>query len=176
MTRLGSAGTSGWTAVIAATALFGSYAFACMFPFAAIATIAALTLDARRGFALVALVWAANQAVGFGLHAYPRDASTIGWGIAIGVAALGGYVAARAIVGGASLVSARALGGLLAAFAVYEGLLFAYALVVGGTETFAADIVARIALNDAAWFAGLAALRLAAGGFALRTATPGTAR
>ena len=176
MTKLSSTGASVWTAILAATALFGSYAFACVFPFAAIATIAALTLDARRGVALVALVWAANQAVGFGLHAYPHDASTIGWGIAIGVGALGAYAAARSLVGDTALLSVRALGGLLAALVAYEGLLFAYALVAGGTETFAPGIVARIALNDAAWFAGLAALRLLAGGVIVRAAVPGTVR
>jgi hypothetical protein len=41
-----------WTAILGIAAIFGSYFFACVFPFAAVATIAALTLDVRRGVAL----------------------------------------------------------------------------------------------------------------------------
>jgi hypothetical protein len=38
----------------------------------------------------VLFVWLANQAIGFGLLHYPWTASSFGWGVTIGVAALAG--------------------------------------------------------------------------------------
>ncbi|MBA3897454.1 MAG: hypothetical protein H0X36_10055, partial [Sphingomonadaceae bacterium] len=81
------------------------------------------------------------------------------WGIAIGVAALAGLFAARAVLGSTRFTLARTLGAFVAAFAAYEALLYAFALVDGGLETFSADIVAKLALSDALWLAALLALR-----------------
>lgn len=161
MTKQATTAALLWTATLGTAAIFGSYFFACVFPFVALATIAALTLDTRRAAALVGAVWLTNQIVGFGFRNYPHTLDTYGWGIAIGVAAFAGLAAARAIVGKSpSLLSPRALIALAAAFVAYEGILFAWALVVGGLETFSPRIVGLIALNDAVWFAGLLALRL----------------
>lgn len=150
-----------WSGVLGASAIFGSYFFACVFPFAALATIAALTLDLRRAVALVGSVWTVNQFVGFVFRAYPHDVNTVAWGVAIGLAAFSALFAARSVLRGRTdIVSPHALVALLAAFVAYEGMLFVYALFAGGIETFSPAIVAMIALNDAAWFAGLAALNL----------------
>ncbi|MES2289914.1 MAG: hypothetical protein V4530_09275 [Pseudomonadota bacterium] len=150
-----------WSAVLGASAIFGSYFFACVFPFAAIATIAALTLDLRRAAILVGTVFAVNQIVGFGFRNYPFDVSTIAWGVVIGVAAFASLFAARSVLRGRSdIVSPYALVALLAAFVVNQGVMFAYALFTTGIENFSPTIVATVGLNDAAWFAGLGALRL----------------
>lgn len=164
-----------WTATLATSAIFGSYFFACVFPFVAVATLAALTLPRGQAIGLVALVWAVNQAVGFGFRSYPHTLDTVGWGVAIGLAALAALVVARLVAKGAGLVSGRALGGLAAAFTAYEATLFAWALVVGGVETFAPAIVAQIAMNDAVWFVGLAGLRLVLKRVAPLRATSATA-
>ena len=63
--------TAAWPATLAGATVLGSLALACIFPFAAIAALAALTLDRRAGIALVGAVWAANQAVGFLLMNFP---------------------------------------------------------------------------------------------------------
>ncbi len=161
MTKQATTAALLWTATLGASAIFGSYFFACVFPFVALATIAALTLDTRRAAILVGAVWLANQAVGFGFRDYPQTLDTIGWGIAIGIAAFAGLAAARVVLGKSpALLSPRSLLALGAAFVAYEGVLFAWALVAGGLETFSPRIVATIALNDAVWFAGLVALRL----------------
>ena len=154
-----------WTAVLGTSALFGSYAFACVFPFAALATVAALTLSVRRAAGLVALVWLVNQGVGFGLRDYPHTADTIAWGLVIGAGAFAALTVATLAVrrGAARLVSPGAGCALLGAFAMYEGVLFAYAAVLGDISAFTPRIVAGVAVNDLCWFAALAGLRLMIG-------------
>jgi hypothetical protein len=151
-----------WTAILAAVTSFGSYGFACVFPFSALAVLASITLPRRSGLLLMISVWVVNQAVGYGLHGYPTDANTIGWGVAIGAASIAAYYVARAIVSERTpLLSVQSFLGLAGAFLSYEALLFAYAQFAGGLETFSADIVSKLALSDALWFCGLCILRLA---------------
>lgn len=149
-----------WTALIASVALIGSYAFACVFPFAAVAAVAALTLPLPRALGLTALVWLANQIVGFAFLGYPLDSAA--WGVAIGAGALGGTLAAAFVAAhftaGPVLRSAAVLA---AAFVAHEALLYLAALRLGGLDTFAPHIVAGIGLNDLGWFLMLAALRRA---------------
>jgi hypothetical protein len=150
-----------WATVLGLTAIVGSYGFACVFPFATIAALAAVTLDARRAIMLVGAVWAANQIVGFTLMSYPHDAQAYGWGAFILLAALVALAAARLVVGrNANLLSARTVAGLAAAIAAYQAVMFLGAVALGGFESSTPAIVAQVALNDCAWFAGLAAIRL----------------
>ena len=161
--------TMAWPSILGAATVLGSFALACVFPFAAIAALAALTLDRRAGLFLVAAAWAANQVVGFFLLSFPWDAQAVGHGVAILGATLVAYEAARFAVrsvGGHAVT--RSGVALFAAFAVYEILLLAYAQIGGGAENFTIEIVAQVAINDALWFAGLMALR-----FALAQATGG---
>jgi hypothetical protein len=148
-----------WPAALATSSVLGSYALACVFPFAAIAALAALTVDRRSGLALVTAAWAVNQFVGFFLLSFPWDAQAVGHGIAILGATIAGFGAARLVAGRLANPVARGAAALSAAFIVYEVLLFAYAQVGGGVETFAPAIVAEVARNDAMWFAGLVGLR-----------------
>lgn len=153
--------TAAWPAALAGATVLGSLALACIFPFAAIAAIAALTLDRRSGIALVGAVWAANQAVGFLLMNFPWDAQAVGHGIAILAATLAGHGAARLVAGKVEGSVLRSLAALAAAFIVYEVLLRAYAQFGGGAENFSAEIVSGVAINDIMWFTGLLALRWA---------------
>ena len=149
-----------WTAVLGSVAMMGSYAFACVFPFAALAAIAALTLDSRRALLLVAAVVVANQVVGFALLHYPHQVSTYAWTGFIGGGALAALGAALLVRGKGDLLSARAPLALVAAIAGYQAVMFAGAVVLNGFASSTPAIVARIALNDAAWFVALAAVRL----------------
>lgn len=151
--------TAAWPATLAGATVLGSLALACIFPFAAIAALAALTLDRRGGIALVGAVWAANQAVGFLLMNFPWDAQAVGHGIAILAATLAGYGSARLVASKVEGGVARSIAALAAAFIVYEVLLRGYAQFGGGAENFSAEIVSGVAINDALWFAGLFVLR-----------------
>jgi hypothetical protein len=152
--------TALWPASLAASSLLGSFALACVFPFAAFATLAALTMKPRHGLALIASVWAANQAVGFFLLSFPWDAQSVGHGISILLATLAAFAVARFTASKmGSNVWLRGATALVSAFAVYEVLLRGYAQFGGGAENFSAEIVMGVAINDALWFAGLMALR-----------------
>lgn len=137
-------------AVLAATTLSGTVALACMMPFAAVATIAALAMPARRGLATVALCWLGNQVLGFGLMGFPWDAPTFTAGLSLLAASLIAFAAARGTAPrGGTLVA------FVAAFAAFEASLFVYAVPLGDLAMFTPAIVAQIALNDALWFGGL---------------------
>lgn len=138
-------------AVLAATTLTGTVVLACMMPFAAIATICALAMPARRGLATVALCWLGNQVLGFGLMGFPWDAPTFAAGLSLLVSSLIAFAAAR----GLAKAQDNPLLAFVGAFAAFEVSLFAYALPFGDPALFAPHIVAQIALNDALWFAGL---------------------
>ena len=148
-----------WTAVLGASAIFGSYFFACVLPFAAIATISALTLNVRRGAALVVATWFANQVVGFTLMHYPQTLDTYALGLSLGFGALAAYAVARAVLraGRTPLRTAAALGG---SFVSYQLVIYLGALGFGGVENFSPAIIGGVALNDAIWFVLLAALHV----------------
>lgn len=135
-------------AVLAATTLSGTVVLACMMPFAAIATISALAMPARRGALTVASCWLGNQVLGFGLMGFPWDGPTFAAGLSLLTASLIAFAAARFAAGNALIA-------FLAAFAHFEVILFAYALFFGDVSLFRLEIVALVGLNDALWFAGL---------------------
>jgi hypothetical protein len=148
-------GTTALPAILAATTLSGSVVLACMMPFAAIATIAALAMPARRGLAAVALCWLGNQVLGFGLMGFPWDGPTLAAGVSLLASSLIAFAAARVMARQGRGLGLKAVLAFLAAFTAFEVSLFAYALPFGDPALFAPDIVALIGLNDALWFAGL---------------------
>lgn len=148
-----------WPALLAAAAIGGSWALACVMPFAAFAAILAESENRATALVTVGLIWFANQVVGVALLDYPLDLHSVGWGVAIGIAALLGTAAASAVAqtslrGGLRLVLAFA-----AAFVVYEAALALVAAMTGELEHFAPATVAQLAALDAAWLAGLVVLR-----------------
>lgn len=149
-----------WTAILGVSAIFGTWFFACVFPFAAIATIAAMTLDTRRGLALVGATWLANQIVGFAFMHYPLDLPTVALGVSLGLGAVAAFFAARTVLPTLArpFASVATLG---AAFVAYQLVIYAGALGFGGAGNFTPSIIAGVALNDAIWFAALMALHFA---------------
>jgi hypothetical protein len=145
--------------VLAVNAL--SFVFACATPFAAFGVLAAMTLPRTDAIRITVALWLANQAIGYGVLEYPRTANSFSWGLAIGAAAVLSTVVARLIV--SRLRTARGLTqavvALAGTFAVYEAALFTAAVAgLGGTGAFAAPIVTRILVINAAALAGLAML------------------
>jgi hypothetical protein len=148
-----------WLALLLVAAAVSSVTFACVTPFSAFAALLAATLPLRRALGMMAAVWLVNQALGFCALGYPLDGITLAWGGAIGIAALAAVLAAAASVAAAP-ERGRALAlGFVAAVAVYEGLLYLASLGLGGAANFTPDIVAKVALSDAAWLLALAILR-----------------
>jgi len=167
--------TTLWIVLLAALSVAGSLAFACAAPFAATAALAAHTMRRMEGVVLVIVTWLANQVVGFGLLGYPLEASTFGWGAAIGAAAVIGYFAARGIERIGMPAIAALAASLVAAFFGYELALYGYGLAVGDSgEAFSTDIVGRVFLINAGAFVGLVALHRAAVALALLRPAPET--
>jgi len=150
-----------WAALLAVAAIGGSLVFACITPFAAFAVIAAETQRSRGAFGTMALIWAANQAVGYALLGYPFDGHATLWGAAIGVAALLAAAMASLVVARMAAAPrwARLAVAFAAAFAAYESLLLALGIATGELATFAPGVVGDLALLDAAWLAGLAVVQ-----------------
>ena len=164
-----------WSAILGLAAIVGSYGLACVFPFAAMAALGAVTLDARRGALFVGAVWLANQIVGFTLMSYPHDAQAYVWGAAILASALLAFAAARAVAGPSRhLVAWRTLGALAAAIAAYQAAMFVWAVVLDGLASSTPAIVAAVAAQDILWFAGLMAARMLLERTVLRRALPAT--
>jgi hypothetical protein len=147
-----------WAAFLVAASAIGSLVFACVTPFAAVAAVAALTLPLRPALVTSVGAWLANQAVGYGLLAYPIDAQSLSWGLTLGVAAIAATAAASAVVSRLRdrAEPARWVAGFVAAFAVHQAVLFATSLVLGSGEGFTAAAVSGIATLNAIWAAGLA--------------------
>ena len=153
-----------WSAIIGLTAVLGSYGLACVFPFAALAALAAVTLPTRQAAILIGAVWAANQIVGFTLLSYPQDAQAYAWGIIIGAAALFALGAAKVVFGAETqLLSIRTIAALATSIIAYQAVMFIGAAGLDGFASSTPKIVATVARNDIFWFAGLGALRLVLG-------------
>src|ERR1700761_9362529 len=86
-----------WIVLVVTTGICLSTFFACATPFAALATLAALKLGRRDAIVVIGLVWAANQAIGFGFLAYPWPWDCPAWGLAIGMSAGLAMLAAKSL-------------------------------------------------------------------------------
>lgn len=151
-----------WSGILALSSVGGSLMLACMFPFAAIATLLAATLPFRKAMAWMGGAWFANQVVGYLILGYPQTATSFGHGLAIGATALATVWVAKTIFnarGDQSLVSTGLA--FAGAFVAYEGLLLVAAFFLGGVQNFAPSIIWLVAQNDIAWLIGLGALYLA---------------
>ena len=149
-----------WTTILTIAAISASLPLSCVTPFAALAVALAGTVGLRQSLRAAAIVWLANQFVGFVFFHFPLTANTFLWGIVIGIAALLTAIAAAIVTkyASSSTTVVRLSVALLASFAVYEmGLLMA-AVLLGGFETFRPSIVAQLAWINAASLLGMIVL------------------
>jgi len=151
-----------WIAILIAATMAGSFLFACGTPFAALATLAALHMRRRDAFILIGCIWAANQIIGFGVLHYPQTWTTLGWGIAIGVAAMmctGAAIGAERLLHRVGTIPAI-FAVFAASFAAYQLTLFAATpLLSSSTGAFSAHVVLFILKANAAAFVGLFTLQ-----------------
>lgn len=129
-------------------AAFVCSVFGCAMPFAAISALAAVHLRSRTGIAIVAGSWLLNQALGFTVHHYPTDPTTLAWAAALGVASFVAFAFARAW-------RDRPLVAVTVAFLAFEGILVLTSLRLGGWEDYAPAIIAMLAAVNVAWFLGV---------------------
>jgi len=147
-----------WLALLVCCSVAFSLGFACATPFAAFSAIAALTLSRRDSALVTAGVWLANQVVGFTILKYPWTLNCLGWGIALGFAAILATCAARWVARALEEIrwNASCAAAFLVAFAVFEGVLFlAGLLILGGMEDFNLAIVSWIFVINGVAFLGL---------------------
>lgn len=156
-----------WFAALLLASMGISFGFACAVPLAALAALGVLTLGRRTALLLILVVVAANQAVGFGILHYPRDAVTIAWG---GAFLLVGVLAVFAADLTRKAVTALPAAGFYtlifaAAFAAYEGGLFLLTLATSSDlyPYTAANVAHVLAINATTFVGLLVAGRLAAG-------------
>ena len=141
--------------LLATACAFASFAFACATPFAAFAVIAAATSPPPAALLVVTAAWIVNQAIGFGALHYPVDASTLLWGVTIGVAAL-----AATFIATITLRARRPMGiavALVGAYAAYELVLFTATPFLGGGSNFTAGTIGYLGILNIVWLIGLVA-------------------
>jgi hypothetical protein len=146
-----------WPAILAVAAIGGSLALTCVAPFAAFAVATASTLRLRSAVGTMAVIWLANQAVGFGALGYPWTLNTVLWGLAIGAAAMLATLSSSVVLGRFRVSPGwfRLPLAFGTAFVVYEVAIVAVSLILGSGAVFAPALLGRLALIDAAWLGGL---------------------
>lgn len=162
MAALSDRGASAlWVSLLTAASTATTLVLACATPFPSLAALAAVHMRRRDGIALMLLAWAASQFIGFFLLGYPRDGSTLAWGVGLGTAAIGsalaGYGALR--VAGYRSVAAQLSLAYAAGFTAFKGIILLWALVLGGLHTaMAPDLLVEQFLRNGAILIGLYAL------------------
>lgn len=150
-----------WVALLTAASSVTTLALGCATPFPSLAALAAVHMRRRDGLALMLLAWAVSQLAGFALLGYPRDASTLAWGVGLGTAAVGSALASYAALSSLRYRAVAARLGLAyaAGFTAFKAIILGWALVLGGVHTaMAPDLIAEQFVRNAAILAGLYAL------------------
>ena len=146
-------------ALLTLSCALASFALACATPFAALAVVAAAMLPLRPALIVVTGAWLVNQSIGFGVHHYPIDASTIAWGFVIWGAALTATSVSAGILRAVPPNRTPLMLALtfMGSYAAYEVVLLAATPFLGGAGAFTPAIVSRLGLLNAAWLIGLVA-------------------
>jgi hypothetical protein len=164
-----------WSAFLIVGSALGSLALACATPFAALAAVAAATLPLRLALITTMGVWLGNQAIGFGVLAYPMTASALAWGPVLGASALAATAAGLHIAGLFDRTDLRRwLAVFAVALAVQQAIVLAFGVVEG---TASLNVAAGVSGMNVLWLVGLAAIhRLASGVVGGDAPAPLTAR
>ena len=150
-----------WIVLLTAASTITTLALACATPFPALAAIAATQMRRRDGIALMVVAWIASQAIGFCVLDYPRDAGTLGWAVALGMAAVVAVVAAREAV--ARMPARGELARLIVAYVVaavaFKLVILAWSFQLGGVAVALSPAInARQLVRNGAILAGLVIL------------------
>lgn len=165
-----------WVALFTVAATLTSLLFHCATPYPSLAALAAIHLSRRDGVLLMLASWVVSQGIGFCLMGYPWEAATALSGLAVGVAAVLGLLAAGAAdtqLRGLH-VALRLVVAYVVAFAAFKLGIAAASPAIGHTDAAlsvpvmlrqfgrnAAILAALYAAYRAAVAAGVPALRIA---------------
>ncbi len=126
-----------WIVILTLASTVTTVALACATPFTALAALAATQMRGRDGIPLMVVAWAASQLVGFGLHDYPRDATTLAWAAALCMAAVVCVVAARQVI--VRMQSPSMLAQIVVAYLVasvtFKAVILLWSFGLGGVDT-----------------------------------------
>src|SRR5256714_10067951 len=141
-----------WMVILTLAAIGGSLALSCVAALGALAVALGGTAGLRASLRAVAIVWLANQVVGFVFFHFPITPNTFLWGVAIGIAALVTTTVAFVVMKyAAGFATALRLGVcLLFSFGGYEMTLLVAALFLGGPEAFRPSFLAHLAWSNGA--------------------------
>ncbi|MBU1374513.1 MAG: hypothetical protein KJ775_01955 [Alphaproteobacteria bacterium] len=168
--------TALWSAGLVALVMGGCLLVGCLEPLVAVAVVAAGALPMGRAILLTLAVWVAGQAIGFGLHDYPRDPRTIAWGVGLGVAALAALAGAAPVLAATAGKPTWLRAGLafVAAFVANQLVILGVEQAITGACEIRPGVISLVGGVNAAWLAGL--LALDAGLRRLPLALPGFGR
>ena len=120
-----------WVLIVTLSSIAFSFIFACATPFAALGALAGTRMRLRGGSrSRRSPLGPRIQLIGFFILSYPRTWDSLGWGAAIGVAALLAHDWARRTFTLLQHPVASSIVVLATAFVVYEGALFAATVVL----------------------------------------------
>lgn len=135
-----------WIGAMVVVSTITTLLLACATPFPALAAIAALHVRRGEGIALLLAAWIAAQITGFGLLHYPVNADSLGWAVALGVAAVGSLIGADLAVGAfpRARYPVRLIGAYVAAYVAFKAVVLLGAMALGsGWAAFSADVLWR---------------------------------
>jgi hypothetical protein len=149
-----------WSAGLVALVLGGCLLIGCLEPLVAVAVITAGALPLGRALLLTVAVWLAGQAIGFGLHDYPRDTQTISWGAGLGVAALVSAVAAAPTLAALTgkPIWLRAGAAFVVAFVANQLVILGVEQAITGACTLRPGVISLVGAVNAGWFVALLTL------------------
>ncbi len=146
-----------WILLLTAVSTITTLVLACATPFPALAALAAVHMHRRDGVLLMLAAWAVSQGIGFGMLHYPHDATTLGWAVALGTAAIVSALAASSIAGRlSSAFPVRLALAYVAGFVAFKAIVFLWSLGLGGAATaLSPSIMANQFLRNGAILIGL---------------------
>jgi len=149
-----------WIGLLTVASVVLSGVYACATPFAALAASAALDGNRRDGLLLIAVIWFANQVVGFGFLGYPLELQAYVWGIVILASAVAAFLLAREFVATLPRMSTFAIapGAFLIAFAGDQMMLYGATFILPSSENgFSLAVVSYVATVNLIAFVALVA-------------------
>ena len=152
--------TALWSAGVVVLVMGGCLVAGCLEPLVAVAVIAAGALPLGRAVMLTLAVWLAGQAIGFGLHDYPRDPHTVAWGLGLGAAALAALAGAAAALAATADKPTWLRAGIafIAGFVANQLVILEVEQAITGACEVRPGVVSLVGTINATWLAGLLAL------------------
>lgn len=158
--------SSNWFFILFLLGASSSLVNLCTLPLVGFAAIAAETLTWRQGVMSLTLIWAVNQALGFGFRGYPLDTSTVAWGLVMLAGALAALALGRAIhrsgirspLARPANLGIRLTTALVVGFLTYQLILWLASFALGTAGGFTPAVLGSVLLTNGLWALALTVL------------------